>query len=78
MSLAPGMMLGETAMLDSGGRSGEAVAVGDTEVHALDDHALLRLRDQDPLLLAQIYRKVALHLSRRLRAAAAAWWASTT
>ncbi len=77
VSLSPGMMLGETAMLDGGGRSGEAVAVGDTEVHALDDQALLRLRAQDPLLYAQIYRNVALHLSQRLRAAASAWRAST-
>lgn len=78
VSLSPGMMLGETAMLDGGGRSGEAVAVGDTEVHALDDQTLLRLRDQDPLLYAQVYRNVALHLSQRLRAAAWAWRASTS
>ena len=78
VSLSPGMMLGETAMLDGGGRSGEAVAVGPTEVHALDDQTLLRLRDQDPLLHAQIYRNVALHLSQRLRAAAWAWRASTS
>jgi len=78
VSLSPGMMLGETAMLDGGGRSGEAVAVGDTEVHALDDQTLLRLREQDPLLYAQVYRNVALHLSQRLRAAAWAWRASTS
>lgn len=78
VSLSPGMMLGETAMLDGGGRSGEAVAVGPTEVHALDDPTLLRLRDQDPLLYAQVYRNVALHLSQRLRAAAWAWRASTS
>ena len=77
VSLSPGMMLGETAMLDGGGRSGEAVAVGETEVHSLDDQALLRLRAQDPLLYAQVYRNVALHLSQRLRAAASAWRAST-
>jgi CRP-like cAMP-binding protein len=78
VSLSPGMMLGETAMLDGDGRSGEAVAVGETEVHALDAQTLLRLRDQDPLLYAQVYRKVALHLSQRLRAAAWAWRASTS
>jgi CRP-like cAMP-binding protein/anti-anti-sigma regulatory factor len=77
VSLSPGMMLGETAMLDGGGRSGEAVAVGDTEVHALDQATLLRLRDEDPLLYAQVFRNVALHLSQRLRAAAWAWRAST-
>ena len=77
VSLSPGMMLGETAMLDGGGRSGEAVAVGDTEVHALDDQTLARLRAEDPLLVALVYRNVALHLSQRLRAAAWAWRAST-
>jgi CRP-like cAMP-binding protein len=78
VSLSPGMMLGETAMLDGGGRSGEAVAVSHTEVHALDDQTLLRLREEDPLLYAQVYRNVALHLSQRLRAAAWAWRASTS
>jgi CRP-like cAMP-binding protein len=77
VSLSPGMMLGETAMLDGGGRSGEAVAVGATEVHALDQATLMRLRDEDPLLYAQVFRNVALHLSQRLRAAAWAWRAST-
>ena len=78
VSLSPGMMLGETAMLDGGGRSGEAVAIGETEVHALDDRALLSLRAEDPLLYAQVYRNVAVHLSQRLRAAAWAWRASTS
>ena len=78
VSLSPGMMLGETAMLDGGGRSGEAVAVGDTEVYALDNQTLLRLRAEDPLLYAQVYRNVAVHLSQRLRAAAWAWRASTS
>jgi hypothetical protein len=53
------------------------VAVGDTEVHALDQATLTRLRDEDPLLYAQVFRNVALHLSQRLRAAAWAWRAST-
>ena len=75
--LSPGMMLGETAMLDGGGRSGTAVAFGETEVHALDDATLQRLRTEDPLLYAQVQRNIALHLSQRLRAAAWAWRAST-
>jgi hypothetical protein len=49
-----------------------------TEVHALDDQTLSRLREEDPLLYAQVYRNVALHLSQRLRAAAWAWRASTS
>ncbi|MBP6763820.1 MAG: SLC26A/SulP transporter family protein [Rubrivivax sp.] len=76
VSLSPGMMLGETAMLDGGGRSGDAVADGETEVHALDDATLRQLRAEDPLLYAQIHRNIALHLSQRLRAAASAWRAS--
>ena len=46
-------------------------------MHALDDITLQRLRTEDPLLYAQVYRNVALHLSQRLRAAAWAWRAST-
>ncbi len=78
VSLSPGMMLGETAMLDGQGRSGEAVAFGDTEVHALDQESLHRLQAEDPQLAAQVYRNIALHLSQRLRAAAWAWRASTS
>jgi sulfate permease, SulP family len=77
VGLSPGMMLGETAMLDGGGRSGDAVAVGDTEVHALDQPTLERLRAEDPQLCAQVYLNIATHLSQRLRAAAWAWRAST-
>ena len=78
VSLSPGMMLGEVAMLDRGGRSGDAAADGETEVHALDDSTLQRLRAQDPLRYAQVYRNIALHLSQRLLAAARAWRASTS
>ena len=78
VSLSPGMMLGETAMIDGGGRSGDAVADGETEVHALDEQSLLQLRSEDPLLYAQVYHNIALHLSQRLRAAAWAWRASTS
>lgn len=77
VSLSPGMMLGETAMLDGQGRSGDAVAFGATEVHALDQDTLHQLEAEDPLLAARVYRNVALHLSQRLRAAAWAWRAST-
>ena len=78
VSLSPGMMLGETAMLDGRGRSGDAVAFGETEVHALDESSLQRLRADDPLLYAQTHRNISVHLSQRLRAAALAWRASTS
>ena len=77
VSLSAGMMLGETAMLDGGGRSGEAVADCETEVHALDGQTLQRLRAEDTVLYAQVHRNIAVHLSQRLRAAAWAWRAST-
>jgi sulfate permease, SulP family len=77
VSLSPGMMLGETAMLDGQGRSGDAVAFGETDVHTLDSHALQRLIAEDPALCAQVYRNIALHVSQRLRAAAKAWRSST-
>jgi CRP-like cAMP-binding protein len=78
VSLSPGMMLGETAMLDGQGRSGDAVAFGDTKVHALDQQTLRQLETEDPQLAAQVYRNIALHLSQRLRAAAWAWRASNS
>jgi len=78
VSMSPGMMLGEMAMLDGGVRSGEAVAAVETEVHALEGTTLQHLRAEDPLLYAQVYRNIALHLSQRLRAAAWAWRASTS
>lgn len=78
VSLSPGMMLGETAMLDGQGRSGDAVAFGETEVHSLDVQTLRQLESDDPQLAAQVYRNIALHLSQRLRAAAWAWRASTS
>ncbi len=78
VSLSPGMMFGETAMLDGEGRSGDAVACGETVVHALDEDALRRLQAEDPQLAAQLYRNIALHLAQRLRAAAWAWRASSS
>ena len=69
VNLSPGRMLGETAMLDGGGRSGNAVACGETVVHALDELTLQRLGVEDPDLQARLHRNIALHLSQRLRAA---------
>lgn len=69
VSLSPGMMLGETAMLDGGGRSGDAVAVGEVHLHELNRAALQRLEQEDAQLVAQVWRNVSLHLAERLRAA---------
>ncbi|MCO4095293.1 MAG: cyclic nucleotide-binding domain-containing protein [Acidovorax sp.] len=68
--LSPGMMPGQTAMLEGGGRSGEAVADGAPKVHALDAATMRQWRLDTPLLDAQIHHNIALHLPQRLRAAA--------
>ena len=73
MSFQPGMCLGETAVLDGGGRTGDAVADVPTVVHELDIDDFLGLQRVQPELAARLYRNLATHLSQRLRAAAAAW-----
>lgn len=75
LSLSPGMMVGETAMLDGGRRSADAVADGFAVLHHLDAAALARLEAAHPAIAARLHRNIAVHLSRRLRAASAAWWA---
>jgi sulfate permease, SulP family len=77
LSVSPGMMLGETAMLDGGGRTAGAVADAPTQVHALTQHSLEEIGRTHPEVAIRLHRNVALHLSQRLRGAAAAWRAST-
>jgi len=76
LSVSPGMMLGETAMLDGGGRTAGAVADAPTAVHALTQHALDEIARNHPEVAIRLHRNVALHLSQRLRGAAGAWRAS--
>lgn len=76
LSLSPGMTIGETALLDGGGRSADAVADGFTTLHHLGGEALRRLQAEHPGIATRLYRNIAVHLSRRLRAASAAWQAS--
>ena len=78
VSLSPGMMLGETAMLDAGGRTADAVADTPCRVHSLSRQGLQALRVDDPLVCVQVYSNIALHLSQRLRAAAQAWRSSNS
>lgn len=73
ITFSPGMMLGETAMLDGRGRTADAIADVPSVVHALTREALEQLAREDPVLAQQITANVALHLSERLREAAAAW-----
>ena len=76
LSVSPGMMIGETAMLDGGGRTAGAVADAPTVVHTLTLHGLDEMGRTHPELAARLYRNMALHLSQRLRGAAGAWHAS--
>jgi MFS superfamily sulfate permease-like transporter len=73
LSVSPGMMLGETAMLDGGGRTAGAVADAPTVVYALTLDALDEIGRSHPAVALRLHRNVALHLSQRLRGAAGAW-----
>lgn len=76
LSISAGMMLGETAMLDGGGRSAGVVADDGATVFALHQASLDELTRGHPEVAARLYRNIAVHLSQRLRSAAAAWNAS--
>jgi ABC-type transporter Mla MlaB component len=68
-AFSPGVMLGETAMLDRGGRSADATADKDAEIYALTQSALDTLAGSEPEIAAHLYRNIAIHLSERLRRA---------
>ena len=76
LSISPGMVFGELAMLDGAGRSAGAVADRPATVHALMQRDLDALTREQPALAAQLYRNIAVHLSQRFRSATAAWNAS--
>ena len=69
VSFSAGLMFGETAMLDGGGRSASATADTDAEVHLLTQRSLDTMAALEPGLAAQLYRNIAVHLSERLRVA---------
>ena len=72
-SFSPGMCFGETAVLDGGGRTADAVADVDSLVHELSAADFLALQREAPALAALLYRNLARHLSQRLRAAVQGW-----
>ena len=76
LSISPGMMLGETAMLDGGGRTADAVADTFAVLHHLSQRDLQVLEREQPALASRLHANIAVHLSTRLRAASSAWWAS--
>jgi glutaminase len=77
LSVSPGMMFGETAMLDGGGRTASAVADTASVVHALMGKDLDMIEREDPRLASNLHHNIAVHLAQRLRSAAAAWHSST-
>lgn len=77
LSASPGMMIGETAMLDGGGRTAGAVADAPAVVYALTLDALNQIGRDHPAVAIRLHRNLALHLSQRLRSAAGAWRVGT-
>jgi SulP family sulfate permease len=69
VSFSPGVMLGETAMLDRGGRSASATADNDVEVYVLTQERLDSIVRARPDIGVRLYRNIAVHLSGRLRSA---------
>jgi CRP-like cAMP-binding protein len=76
LSFSPGMIFGETAMLDGGGRSATARADIRSVVAELTLRDLNELVSADPALGVRIYRNISVHLSQRLRHASAGWRAA--
>ena len=73
VSFSPGMCFGETAVLDGGGRTADAIADTTSTIYRLPAEALASLDRDEPAIAAHLYRNLAKHLSSRLRSAAAAW-----
>jgi SulP family sulfate permease len=73
VSFSPGMCFGETAVLDGGGRTADAIADTASTAYRLPATALATLDREEPAIAAHLYRNLAKHLSGRLRGAAAAW-----
>jgi len=67
VSFSPGVMLGETAMLDGGGRSANATADKEAEIYALTIDSLDAIVRTQPEIGARLHRNIATHLSDRLR-----------
>ncbi|MEO6407262.1 MAG: SulP family inorganic anion transporter [Burkholderiaceae bacterium] len=76
VTFPPGMLFGETAMLDGSGRTAAAVADRSTVVHRLDKTAFETLSAAHPRLGQRLALNIAIHLAERLRGAATAWRAS--
>ncbi|MFO1413746.1 MAG: SulP family inorganic anion transporter [Burkholderiales bacterium] len=71
-SFAPGVIFGETAMLDGGGRSAGAAADEPSVVYVLTRESLDTIRAQEPALASVVLLNVARQVSARLRFATGA------
>jgi MFS superfamily sulfate permease-like transporter len=67
VSFSPGVMIGEISMLDSAGRSADAIVDTDAVVWSLTREAFDALALADPLLGERLTRNIAIHLAERLR-----------
>lgn len=76
VSVSPGMMFGEAGLLHGGTRSAHAEADQPALVHRLSLQDLQALQQQQPELVAALYRNIAVYVSSRLRTVTGAWWAS--
>jgi CRP-like cAMP-binding protein len=76
VSISPGMLFGETAIFDDGGRTAAVVADAPATVYALTLESLDALDRAHPALGSRLHRNIALHLSQRLRNTTAAWYAA--
>ena len=70
-SFTPGVIFGETAMLDGGGRTAAGVADEASVVYVLARSDLDEIRRTDPALATQVLLNLARQLSARLRFATA-------
>lgn len=66
-SFAPGVIIGEMAMLARGTRSAEAVAESDVTALQLPVEAFDRLMSEQPALAAKLLKNMSLHLGDRVR-----------
>ena len=73
VSISPGMLFGETALFDRGGRTAHAMADTDSVVYSLSLEALEALDREHPALGSRLHKNIVIHLSGRLRNTTAAW-----
>lgn len=68
-SFSPGVMFGELALLDGGGRSADAQSDTEVQLVTLSRDGLAAMAAADPALGQCLLRNIALHLAQRLRLA---------